>query len=546
MGTDAPVPWSLVERIRFGSLELDDVARVIDLTKITATFDFGAKWEPASLIHHQHNNAILNELTPLQELPAATTTTTSIPAPTSDNSTLHTNSHGSTAASSTPALIEPTQNELQSAKPSAPPPKSWAKIAAPKIESTGKINGPSSNNGGSSVPSIATSPPLARGIEKFFSSYQISLKSHLIKPRGLKNSGNMCFMNAILQPLLHCMPFYNLIKQLGEHVAFNLKDKTPLIDAFCTFFNEFEEENMRTKPKRCVVDSFEPEYVYDALRTKSNVDSMKGQQEDAEEFLGFLLDGLHEELLLARQSAKTLSRSHSNGEVVSPASSNGSISHTNSEGWVEVGSKHKTTTTRSTEVSETPIVQIFGGKMRTILKAVGEKDKAMLEPFMALPLDIAPDHILSIEDGLLNITVPEIIPGYTSVTGFPVDVTKQNYVDSFPPILILHLKRFVFDGVTGTTQKLRKHINFNASLKIKPEVVSPAGRKQSQYLEYALFAVINHHGKYTEGGHYTCDVYRNNEEWLRIDDDYVEKVSAAEVTKERDDRQAYMLFYSKS
>lgn len=44
-------------------------------------------------------------------------------------------------------------------------------------------------------------------------------------------------------------------------------------------------------------EAFSPEYVYDALRGLKRFDSMKGRQEDAEEFLGFLLDGLHEEFL---------------------------------------------------------------------------------------------------------------------------------------------------------------------------------------------------------------------------------------------------------
>jgi ubiquitin C-terminal hydrolase len=44
-------------------------------------------------------------------------------------------------------------------------------------------------------------------------------------------------------------------------------------------------------------EAFSPEYVYDALRGLKRFDSMKGRQEDAEEFLGFLLGGLHEEFL---------------------------------------------------------------------------------------------------------------------------------------------------------------------------------------------------------------------------------------------------------
>lgn len=42
-------------------------------------------------------------------------------------------------------------------------------------------------------------------------------------------------------------------------------------------------------------EAFPPEYVYDALQKTKRLDSKKGRQEDAEEFFGFLLDGLHEE-----------------------------------------------------------------------------------------------------------------------------------------------------------------------------------------------------------------------------------------------------------
>ncbi|KAJ3398147.1 hypothetical protein HDU80_009218 [Chytriomyces hyalinus] len=86
-------------------------------------------------------------------------------------------------------------------------------------------------------------------------------------------------------------------------------------------------------------------------------------------------------------------------------------------------------------------------------------------------------------------TEPEVISGYTSsVTAQLIDLSKQTFVDSFPPILILHLKRFVYDFKAGGTQKVRKHVRFDTSLKIKPKVMSPTGRKANEFVEYSLFA----------------------------------------------------------
>jgi ubiquitin carboxyl-terminal hydrolase 10 len=43
--------------------------------------------------------------------------------------------------------------------------------------------------------------------------------------------------------------------------------------------------------------AFEPTYIYGLLTVIKSSLSEKGRQEDAEEYLGFILNGLHEEML---------------------------------------------------------------------------------------------------------------------------------------------------------------------------------------------------------------------------------------------------------
>jgi ubiquitin C-terminal hydrolase len=101
----------------------------------------------------------------------------------------------------------------------------------------------------------------------------------------------------------------------------------------------------------------QPEYVYDAIKKRSKLDSLKGRQEDAQEFLGYLLDGLHEELL---------------------------ILNLREEEWHHIGKNSKPLLNIQ---KASRLTSIFGGKLKSIVKT-GGKESVTLEPFQILSVDV--------------------------------------------------------------------------------------------------------------------------------------------------------------
>jgi ubiquitin carboxyl-terminal hydrolase 10 len=107
------------------------------------------------------------------------------------------------------------------------------------------------------------------------------------------NTKNICFANAVLQLLVNSPPFWNLFREMdhlnerGAGVSEPGGGATPLVDATVRFLKEFlvEEESSSTqqqsqqdaggtsradedKKDDNVVDSFEPTYMYNALKEK--------------------------------------------------------------------------------------------------------------------------------------------------------------------------------------------------------------------------------------------------------------------------------------
>lgn len=167
----------------------------------------------------------------------------------------------------------------------------------------------------------------------------------------------------------------------------------------------------------------------------------------------------------------------------------------------------------------------------------GNKNSVTLEPYQPLQLDIGSPQINNIVDALKGLTRPESMQGdFNSARGPNVTATKQVFIETLPPVLILHLKRFQYENSTKGTQKIWKKIGYPLELEIPKEVFAPQKRNQFNahggLPKYKLISVIYHHGKNASGGHYTVDVRRQDGgEWIRLDDTIIRRVRSEDVAE---------------
>ena len=143
-----------------------------------------------------------------------------------------------------------------------------------------------------------------------------------------------------------------------------------------------------------------------------------------------------------------------------------------------------------TRSSDSPITRIFGGKFRSTLKAPHQKDSVTVEDWRSLRLDIQVwclrlrlneclhaqrlvffqrEQVHTIKDALQFISHPHSVEITTPTRpGVVIEAQRQELIEALPPVLILHLKRFLYDTSVGDVVKIGKHVTFGPDLEIGP------------------------------------------------------------------------------
>ncbi|XP_069765555.1 ubiquitin carboxyl-terminal hydrolase 44 isoform X1 [Narcine bancroftii] len=120
------------------------------------------------------------------------------------------------------------------------------------------------------------------------------------------------------------------------------------------------------------------------------------------------------------------------------------------------------------------------------------------------------------------------------------EAQKQLMVHKLPQVLRLHLKRFRWSG-RNHREKIAVHASFDQVLNMEPYCCREStGTLGTNCFIYDLAAVVMHHGKGFGSGHYTAYCYNSDGGlWVHCNDSTVTICTVDEVCK----AQAYILFY---
>ncbi|XP_073160133.1 ubiquitin carboxyl-terminal hydrolase 8 isoform X5 [Lepidochelys kempii] len=242
-------------------------------------------------------------------------------------------------------------------------------------------------------------------------------------------------------------------------------------------------------------------------------------QQDSQELLLFLMDGLHEDLNKAdnRKRYKEENNDHIDDFKAADLA------------W----HKHK-------QLNESIVVALFQGQFKSTVQCLTcHKKSRTFEAFMYLSLPLASTSKCTLQECLRLFSKEEKLTDnnrfYCSHCKTRRDSLKKLEIWKLPPVLLVHLKRFSYDG--RWKQKLQTSVDFPLeSLDLSHYVIGP----KSNLKRYNLFSVSNHYGG-LDGGHYTA--YCRNatkQRWYKFDDHEVSDISASSVKSSA----AYILFYT--
>ncbi|KAL9545985.1 hypothetical protein MBANPS3_006878 [Mucor bainieri] len=431
--------------------------------------------------------------------------------------TVATAASAASAASAAPAAAAASTNRQMQTRPSSAEPT----VSISRPSALAEFHHVSTNNiHASSSPTISAS----------FSQLNSVVT---IGTTGLKNLGNTCYMNSIVQCLSGTVPLARYLTSgvYRQHINRASKKGTggELVEAFAVLVRSMWSENYKFISPMTFRETV---MRYSPLFRNSD-------QQDSQEFMVFLLDALHEDLNTHSSSSSSSKTLPMLGDAEFEKLPDWQAS---ALAWDRYVATHSSI-----------IVSLFQGQYRSrLICNTCKHTSTTYNTFMSLSLPIPSKKLR-----LSSVTLYQCLDYFVKEETLDKDdawrcpkcdkkrrATKQLTLTRLPDVLLLHLKRFSTDGhfrnkLDATVRCATRGLDLSGYV---PMAMTPSPPQDRPSFVYDLYAVSNHYGS-INGGHYTACVRDGySDKWHYFDDSKMYLVEESKVVT----KAAYNLFYVRS
>ncbi|KAH8291092.1 hypothetical protein KR054_008474 [Drosophila jambulina] len=365
---------------------------------------------------------------------------------------------------------------------------------------------------------------------------------------GLVNLGNTCYMNSVLQALAMTSDFSRqiLLIECDSMLLLKVQQQIALM-----------HHSLRYE--------LTPSRVLDATRPPG---FMPGLQQDSSEFLGHLLDLLHEqEIKSSSAEAAPKPSGVDNDDLLSEdIVTSGVIPYNSNDREVSSGcSRNKTaptptaTPTKGTngsslqgqKVSST-IDKTFAGKLSTTYRCLScgwesRNEDSFRELQLSFP-DVKDDcgaTNYSVQDLIEYFCSPEKLDGdnqyHCPRCKKHCDAERHIGVTQAPRNLILTLKQFKYDQKYHYRTKLMHKVFHDESVTVK--MCATDSLQEMSTVHYDLYAGVVHSGFSMDSGHYFTFAADQSKKWYKFNDNLVTHSQPEEMHNLTSPNTPYILFY---
>ena len=331
---------------------------------------------------------------------------------------------------------------------------------------------------------------------------------------GLANVGNTCYMNSCLQCLSHTYELNNFLDSTTYKERLNNNPDAVIL---------VEWDNLRTMmwSQNCTVAPYGfVNAIQKVARIKSQQLFTGHEQNDLQEFLMFLLESFHK--AISRQVEMKVSGTIKNDKDIMAIECFKMMSTMYEKDYSEI------------------IGMFYGIHVSTITSLENSETLSVRpEPFFVLSLSLPSNPE---ENGITIYSCIDEFCKKDRLDGdnawFNEKTNQKQHVDkgivfwNFPEILIIHLKRWNYNGNKDNRVVNIPLENIDLTSYVK-------GYERASFV-YDLYGVCNHYGG-VSGGHYTANIKTAEGNWYRFNDASVTKIDTDAVVSVN----AYCLFFRK-